>query len=343
MNIKTPLLACLLTGLGSLGMAQETELASLDGDSDGKVSTAELKTYVEGKLPGFEKLDEFLKQVDADENGEISQDEFDSRMETLAAVQEMEGDGEGDSDQAEEKSDHSNDEEAIEAAEKAFQGIVKSVSDEDWNAVGEKMTKEACDDFCYETVMMAVAFAGMDMPADVPGIADLQDELQDVVDTFGLDELDLDVDSMMQMEMGDGGADEDSPEKEEMDAKQEEEKKKVIAALDKDGKRWEVIAAIWDAQSESPFQMSPLAGEVEESELDGEVCYLTVVVKPDMPGGGGGVQMQIMSPPSIIRIEKTDKGWMYGGRDDERTQAAMEEFMEEMQGMGGGADFGPDF
>lgn len=341
MNIKTPILSCLLMGVCSFAFGQDTDLATLDTDSNGKVSTDEFNSYVEGKMPGFDKLADLVKQVDADSNGEISQEEFDSRMEKLAAMQEMDGAQE----QPEEKSDdsHQGADEDIDAAKATFNKIVESVKDEDWKAASAKMTPEARDDFCFEAVMMAVAFAEMDMPQQIPGISDLQDELQDVVDTFELGELDLDVDSMMQMEMGGETPEEDTPEMEELETKQKEEKEKVLKAIDKDGKRWEVIGAIWDAQSNSPFHMSPLAGEIEESELDGDVCYLTVVVKPEMPGGGGGAQIQVMAPPSIVRIEKTEEGWMYAGRDEERTRKAMEEFMEGMGGMDGGPDFGPDF
>lgn len=337
MKIKATLAALAIAGCCSPVFAQETDLATLDKDSDGKVSTEEFKAYVEGKLPEFEMLDEFAKKVDADENGEISESEFESRMEKLAAIQEMAA-GDQEDEKAEEKSDdsHQGDEEATEAAEGAFKSLVEAIEEEDWESASAKMTKEACDDFCFETVMMALAMAEMELPAQIPGLSDAKEELEDVVDTFGLDELDIDVDSMIQMEMG--GQEADEEEKEEMEAEQDEQKKTVMEALDKDGKRWEIIGAIWDAQSNSPFHMSPLAGEVDETELDGDVCFLTVTAKP--PAAGGGVQIQVMAPPSIIRIEKTDDGWKYGGRDPERTQKAMEEFMEEMQGMNGG---GPDF
>ena len=187
--------------------------------------------------------------------------------------------------------------------------------------------------------MMAIAMAEMELPAQIPGLSDAKEELEDVVDTFELDKLEIDVDSMIQMEIG-GPGEQDEEEMKEMEAKQDEQKKKVIDALDKDGKRWEIIGAIWDAQSNSPFHMSPLAGEVDESEMDGDVCFLTVTAKP--PAAGGGVQIQVMAPPSIIRIEKTKDGWKYGGRDPERTQKAMEKFMKEMQDMGGIGN-GPDF
>ena len=71
MKIKSTLAALALAGCCSTVFAQEADLATLDKDSDGKVSTAEFKTYVEGKLPEFEMLDKFAEKVDADGNGEI--------------------------------------------------------------------------------------------------------------------------------------------------------------------------------------------------------------------------------------------------------------------------------
>lgn len=340
MKIKATLAAFAIAGCCSSIFAQETDLATLDKDCDGKVLTAEFKAYVEGKLPEFEMLDKFVEKVDADGNGEISESEFEGRMEILRSIQEVAA-GEQEEGKSEEKAGDSEqtDDEAVEAAEELFKNLMKAVEDEEWETAASKMTKEARDDFCFETVMMALAFSEMELPAQIPGLSDAKEEIEDVVDTFELNKLDIDVEAMIQMEMGAPGEGDDE-EDEDMEAKQAEQKETVIQALDKDGKRWEIIGAIWDAQSSSPFHMSPLAGEIKESELEGDVCFLTVAAKP--PAAGGGVQIEVMAPPSIIRIEKTDEGWKYAGRDLERTQKAMEEFMEGMQGMGGiGA--GPDF
>ena len=61
-------------------------MSAIDKDSDGKVTTAEFKSYVETRLPQFDQMDDFVKRVDADGNGEISEAEFGKRMEAMQAV-----------------------------------------------------------------------------------------------------------------------------------------------------------------------------------------------------------------------------------------------------------------
>ena len=67
-------------------IAQEPTLDSVDSNSDGKVTVEEFKEYAEGKLRGFDKVDEFAGAVDADGNGEISETEFGNRRDVLQAV-----------------------------------------------------------------------------------------------------------------------------------------------------------------------------------------------------------------------------------------------------------------
>lgn len=59
-----------------------------DADGDKKVTVSELKTYVSGKLSDFDRFDELLVELDKDENGSISEDEFASRMEAVQAIME---------------------------------------------------------------------------------------------------------------------------------------------------------------------------------------------------------------------------------------------------------------
>ena len=67
-------------------IAQEPTLKTADSNSDGKVTVEEFKEYAGGKLPGFDKLDEFAGKVDADSDGEISETEYGNRMQALKAV-----------------------------------------------------------------------------------------------------------------------------------------------------------------------------------------------------------------------------------------------------------------
>ncbi len=220
------------------------------------------------------------------------------------------------------------DEEAIEAAKEVYKTISESIAEGEWESASELMTEKTRDAFCVEVVMMALVVANTEFPPNIPGMSDFKDDIQDVIEDLGLDELDIDVDSVIQK----GGGEDADPS--DLKTISEENEKNIIAALDKDGERWKMVNSLWEVESESPFNANPLAGgEVTETELDGDACILTISAK----SGGGG--MRVMVPPTIIRIEKTDAGWKYAGRDAERTQAAMEKFMEGMQNGRGGPDF----
>ncbi len=69
-----------------------------DADEDGKVSAAEMKEYVSGKLQGFDRFDELMKKLDKDEDGFLSEEEFGNRM---TAVRSLMSQGEPDQEQAE--------------------------------------------------------------------------------------------------------------------------------------------------------------------------------------------------------------------------------------------------
>lgn len=85
--MKILLMSALMVVLaGSVSLAQDQALSAIDKDSDGKVTTAEFKSYVETLLPQFDQMDDFVKRVDADGNGEISEAEFGKRMEAMQAV-----------------------------------------------------------------------------------------------------------------------------------------------------------------------------------------------------------------------------------------------------------------
>ena len=72
--------------VASSALAQESGFSSIDKDEDGKVTTSEFKSYAETRLRGFDRMDDFLKRVDADSNGEISKDEFAKRRDLLETM-----------------------------------------------------------------------------------------------------------------------------------------------------------------------------------------------------------------------------------------------------------------
>lgn len=70
--------------VASVSNAQD--MATADGNGDGKVTVKEFAKYAGEKLSGFDQIDAFAKKVDADGNGEISEAEFADRQTALRAM-----------------------------------------------------------------------------------------------------------------------------------------------------------------------------------------------------------------------------------------------------------------
>ena len=57
-----------------------------DANADGKVSASELEKYVSGKLQGFARFKELMKELDKDNDGSISENEFADRMRVVQSL-----------------------------------------------------------------------------------------------------------------------------------------------------------------------------------------------------------------------------------------------------------------
>ena len=79
-------LACLLSLLISQVTFAQGGFGEADANSDNKVDIEELEAYVSGKLSDFDRFDELMTELDTDQDGSISSDEFDNRM---AAIQKV--------------------------------------------------------------------------------------------------------------------------------------------------------------------------------------------------------------------------------------------------------------
>ncbi len=82
MKFNVQVLATVAVMTASL-MAQESALSNADGNGDGDVTIKEFSDYASSKLPSFGQLEAFVKNVDVDGDGKISQSEFDRRGEVL--------------------------------------------------------------------------------------------------------------------------------------------------------------------------------------------------------------------------------------------------------------------
>ncbi len=79
-------LACLLTLLTSQITFAQGGFGEADVNSDNQVDIEELEAYVSGKLSDFDRFKDLMTELDTDQDGSISSDEFDNRM---AAVQKV--------------------------------------------------------------------------------------------------------------------------------------------------------------------------------------------------------------------------------------------------------------
>lgn len=344
--------------------AQESDLSTVDANEDGKVTVAEFENYAEGKLPGFEMLEKFAKQVDADGNGEISAAEFANRMEVLQSL--SAGGGEDSSDEMPEKK-HDAQTPKDDAAKRTFEKMSKLLADSKLPEAAEFMTKKAQDEFATIQLVSSIAMLEMELPMPMPQFEDAIDEIDQVLMKHGLDKLEIDHSKMFRVEMSVDGMDEDDEEEDEDDGddkKKAEDKTdtankpdradkqsdeadetsaKALKALDKDGKRWEIIAELLEAKSFSPFGMNPLTGKVSKFEMQDEnTAFLELSAAEHNNDDGGGAVIQMVTPPTVVRMTKLNDQWKYDGRDEKRSNKAMREFMQEQKerfGGGGRTDF----
>ena len=302
---------CLAMLLGSNVNAQETDFSTLDLDADGKVSTTEFEEYVESKLPDFVFIELFVDRVDVNGDKEISEAEFDGRMQHLQAITEQAANGELDPETGGEKELS----ESELAARTAYQNIGKLVDDGDWETISQRMTEEGRGLFGRNTVRSALVISKMDIktPAPMKVFDDTKAAITEILQEYGLDKI-----APQKRRNDEEGEEEEEP------AGSEDPNELIDEALDKEGKRWEIIEAISDARAGSPFA-GLLNNNVIGAEADGsDAVLLTITPKASEETP----QIRISRPPTVIRMEKVDGSWLYAGMDAERSREKAQEYLE---------------
>jgi len=100
---------------------------------------------------------------------------------------------------------------------------------------------------------------------------------------------------------------------------------KILEALDKGKKRWEIVSAI-AKENDSPFgSFDLITGEVTDIKFGKDNANAQVTIKGKAPESkeGGGVQLMIKAPiPSVvIELLKLDGKWVHNGIDATATAA----------------------
>ena len=342
-------LACLVFPAICL-VAQDTELADVDANDDGKVTVAEFKEYAETRLQDFEKMDAFVKAVDADSNGEVSEKEFGNRMSVLQKM--MRGGAEPKQDEKKDSESNAKASNTGAEAKKAFQKIKKLIAENKWEEAAKHMTKKAQDELVVEQTISAIGLASMEIDFPIPQLEDAMDEIEDVLIKHGIKDLGIDTSSMFKFEMRMGGDDDeddgaDQDIEKEVEAHRPEmknESEKILNHVNKSGKRWEIVKDLWNAKKASPFSMSPLSGKIEKQEADKDIQLLYVSMAPAEADNNNGIVFQMVAPPAVLRMKKVENNWKFDGRDEIRTAKAMQEFMKKQQEQfGGGGPQREDF
>ena len=323
-------------------LGQDSGFDGLDTDSDGKVTKKEFQEYAEGKLPDTDQLDKFADMVDADKDGEISEDEFDGRMEKLQSLNQTPDD----SDKEEKKEKTEEETKRIDEATKAYDALAKLVSKGDWEKATKSMTKQASDDYAVGMVTQSLSLTQMALPPqmDNEAVNDAKEATEKVLKKYKLNDIDLS--SLLKNRNPKGGDDKDSDDtemtpqekakakREETKAMQVKLKAEIMAAIDKDEKRWEIVDALRSAQEEISFNRDVLAGKVGDSDADKNTVFLTVTQDANVG--------QIAIP--IVAKMKAEKGkWKYTGIDSSRTQKAMQKMMKRLRSGAKPADPDTDF
>ena len=305
---------------------QVSGLSDLDTDSDGKVSKEEFLEYAKGKLPDFELLNEFTDRLDADSDGFISEKEYEGRMEALRSLNQGMPNGGG-----KKKELTKEDLKQIGEATKAYDALTQMASKGDWKEAAKGMTKQASDDYAIGMVTQSLSLLKMKLPPQMEGPAfdEAKGATKDVIDDYKLGDIDI----SFFLKKRAGGRDQQT----EAKARQAKLKTEILAAIDKDDQRWEIVDALRKAQKEASFNRDVLAGKISESDTDDSTVFLTVV--QDKPAG----QIAI---PIVAKMTAQDGKWKYSGIDGPRTQKAMQQMMQRRRGEsgagGGGAPKGPD-
>ena len=310
---------------------QDSGFDLLDTDSDGELTKKELKEYTLKVLPGFMYLDKFADRVDADNDEIISKDELKASKEILQSLsREING---GEKPKVKMSKDQLK---LVDDASKAFNSMAKLVSQGDWEKAPAAMTKQARDEYAMSLVTQSITLTKMELPPqmDVPAVNDAKKATIDVIKKYELG--DIDVSYFMKNGGGSRDSDDDddgdmTPKEKakarmvERKAQQDKLKADILKALDKNDQRWEIVAALREAQKESAFHRDIFKGKVSDSEVKDNSVFLTLA--QEAPGGS-------VAFPTVVKMTAEEGKWKYAGMDMLRTREAMQQTMRRKRGRG---------
>ena len=322
-----PVLALILCFTPAFCQGQGSGFDGLDTNSDGKVTKEEFRENFKTKVPNFALLEKFVDRLDADKDGEISEDEFGNRVEVLKTFKQEMVKGETKKKMSPQET------KMVDKATSAFDALAKNVSQSKWKEVAKGMTKKAGDEFAINTVGQSLTLAEMKLPPemDTPEVKEAKDATVALIEKYGLAH--INISSMPEKQDGDDDDEDKEMTREEKikaavaeaHAQQVKVKAEILKAIDKDGQRWEIVAAFHDAQKASPLSNDVFVGKVGGAEVDGDEVFLTMT--QEAPKGK-------IALPIILKMTAEKGDWKYAGIDQARTQGAMLKMMQGMRKRG---------
>lgn len=192
-----------------------------------------------------------------------------------------------------------------------FSQLGDAMDELDLEAASKLMTKNALDEVCADTLLMCIQISSEDI-----GMPEITDQLSEIVDEYGLDEIELPK-SLTDLES------EEFPSEEEM----ENVRKEILKAVP-DGKRLEIVTDIKKVTEEFMFGDNPFAGEIEEVKINDDVATITVELEEfaEMMEDAeldGEIELEMM--PIVLKFKKVDDAWKWDGFDIEKTNALMDD------------------
>ncbi|MDB2686946.1 EF-hand domain-containing protein [Mariniblastus sp.] len=323
---------------------QESKFEDLDIDADGKVTKQEFKDYGKTKMKNSDLLEKFADQVDADKDGIISEEEFDDRRRAFEAANKKMAKGDD-----KKKKLTKEQLKMIEAATKTHNATVKAISENDWKKAAEGMTKQASDDYAIATVTQGITLTQMELPPqmDVPAINKIKDATMEVLEKYELDDIDITFFLEQRGSKGRSNKDDDGDEngdltprekakarQAEVKARQNKLKADVLAAIDKNDQRWEIVSAMREAQQGSPVQRDIFATEIGDSDASDSEVFLTLSAKE---------KAGQFALPTVVKMTAEKGNWKYAGIDLKRTSKATQEMLQGLRRQPAPAAPGTDF
>lgn len=95
-------------------------------------------------------------------------------------------------------------------------------------------------------------------------------------------------------------------------------KETVLLRLDRDGKRWEILSALWKAQAGFDLALNIFEGSVEETIIDDGNVLVIAVSEHELENLDGNDEVNIWRIPSVNRMKLVNETWLFDGKDRDR-------------------------